>query len=132
VSATPEHESEYHIDSVTGLKLRTIRASQRFVISSDSSHHSCTNVAEAEVDSLIRSSIPVMTTVTTVTSMVDPAAVAKEKPVEPLLFGATSFSAGGTDPTPGGFSDHTGRDFLIGGIRTVIDPNTDLQKTYVL
>ncbi|GJR03895.1 hypothetical protein Tco_0526879 [Tanacetum coccineum] len=131
VSATPEHEGEDHTNSVTGLNLRTIGASQRFVISSDSSHHSGTNVAEAEVDSLIRSSVPIMTIVTTVTSTVDPAAVAKEKPVEPSLFGAASSSAGGTDPTPGGFSDRTGSDFLVGGIRTVIDPDTNLQKTYV-
>ncbi|GJW84370.1 gypsy type transposase [Tanacetum coccineum] len=107
VSATPEQEGGDHTDSVTGLNLHTIGASQRFVISSDSSHHSDTNVAEAEVDSLIRSSVLVMTTVTTVTSMVDPAVVAKEKPVEPSF------------------------DFLIGGIHTVIDPDTDLQKTYV-
>ncbi|GJZ00595.1 hypothetical protein Tco_0518024 [Tanacetum coccineum] len=105
VSATPEHESGDHIDSVTGLNLGTIGASQR-------------------------SSVPVMMTVTTVTLTVDPAAVAKEKPVEPSLFSATSL-VGGTDPTPGGFSDHDGSDFLVGGIRTVIDPDTDLQKTYV-
>ncbi|GKF54290.1 hypothetical protein Tco_0161200, partial [Tanacetum coccineum] len=132
VSATPEHESRDHTNSVTGLNLRTIRASQRFFISSDSSHHSGTNVAEAEVDSLIRSSVPAMTTVTTVTSTVDLSAVAKEKPVKPSLFGAASSSAGGTDPTPGGFLDRAGSDFLIGGIRTVIDPDTDLQKTYIL
>ncbi|GJV40473.1 hypothetical protein Tco_1418913 [Tanacetum coccineum] len=102
VSATPEHE--------------------------DSSHHSGTNVAEAEVDSLIRSSISVMTTVTNVTSMIDPAAAAKEKPVEPLLFVTSSFSADGTDLTLGGFLDLTGSDFLIGGIRTVIDPDSLLQK----
>ncbi|GKE58327.1 hypothetical protein Tco_1497512, partial [Tanacetum coccineum] len=54
--------------------------SQRFVISSDSSHHSGTNVAKAEVDSLIS------------------------------------------------FSDLIGSDFIVGGIRTVISPDTDLQK----
>ncbi|GKB05189.1 hypothetical protein Tco_0833384 [Tanacetum coccineum] len=37
----------------------------------------------AEVDSLVRSSIPVMIAVTTVTSTVDPALVVKEKPVKP-------------------------------------------------
>ncbi|GKA83263.1 hypothetical protein Tco_0804858 [Tanacetum coccineum] len=126
VSVTPEHEGGDHTDSVPGLNLHTIRASRRFFISSDSSHHSGTNVAEAEVDSLIRYSFPVMTIVTTLTSTVDPAAVAKEKPVEPLLFGVASSSAGGTDPTLGGFLDRTGSDFLIGGIRTVIDPDTDL------
>ncbi|GKA15214.1 hypothetical protein Tco_0694961, partial [Tanacetum coccineum] len=63
VSATPEHESGAPTDSITGLNLRTIGASERFVISSDSSHHSNTNVPGAEGDSLIRSDVvpPVMT-----------------------------------------------------------------------
>ncbi|GKD81374.1 hypothetical protein Tco_1348213, partial [Tanacetum coccineum] len=69
VSAKPKPEDGDHTDSVVGLNLRTISAPQRFVISSDSSHHSGANVAEAEVDSLVRSSVPVMTDVTTVTSM---------------------------------------------------------------
>nr|GEW39905.1 hypothetical protein [Tanacetum cinerariifolium] len=43
-----------------------------------SSRHSGANVAEAEVDSLVRSSVPVMTGVTTVTSTVDPALVVKK------------------------------------------------------
>ncbi|GJV14569.1 hypothetical protein Tco_1359892 [Tanacetum coccineum] len=62
VSATPEHESGIPTDSITGLNLRTIGASKRFVISSDSSHHSSTNVPGAEGDSLIRSAVvpPVM------------------------------------------------------------------------
>ncbi|GJY59497.1 gypsy type transposase [Tanacetum coccineum] len=37
--------------------------------------------------------------------------------------------AGRTDP--GGFSDVSGSDFLVGGIRTVVDPEFDLQKVYV-
>ncbi|GKG30180.1 hypothetical protein Tco_0420078, partial [Tanacetum coccineum] len=45
--------------------------------------------------------------------------------------GTGSSSTGGTDPTPGGFSDVSGSDFLIGGIRTVVDPDFDLQKVYV-
>ncbi|GKG61782.1 hypothetical protein Tco_0623499, partial [Tanacetum coccineum] len=67
-----------------------------------------------------------MTTVTTITSTVDPASVAKEKLVKPSLFCDDSSSAGGTDPTMGVFSDLTGSHFLIGVIRTVIDPDTDL------
>ncbi|GKC26087.1 hypothetical protein Tco_1033381 [Tanacetum coccineum] len=47
----------------------------------DSSHHSGTNVAEVDVDSLILSSAPVMTTVTIVTPTVDTVAATKEKPV---------------------------------------------------
>ncbi|GKG46538.1 hypothetical protein Tco_0501384 [Tanacetum coccineum] len=88
--------------------------------------HSSTNVAKAKVNSLVRSSVLIMTTVTTITSMVDPASVSKEKIVEPSSFCTGSSSAGGTDPTTGGFSDLTGSDFLIGAIRTVIDPDTDL------
>ncbi|GKC77413.1 hypothetical protein Tco_1128187 [Tanacetum coccineum] len=52
----------------------------------DSSHHSGHAIAEVEIDSLVRSSVPFMTAVTTVTSMVDLAVVAKEKTVKPSLF----------------------------------------------
>ncbi|GKE87034.1 hypothetical protein Tco_1564509 [Tanacetum coccineum] len=126
VSTMQEREGGDHTDSVTGLNLLTIGAPQRFVISSYSSHHSGANVAEAEVDSVVRSSVPIMTTVTTNTPTVDPAVIAKEKPVEPSPIFAGSSSAGGTDPAMGVFSDLSGSDFLVGGIRTVIDPDTDL------
>ncbi|GJW39724.1 hypothetical protein Tco_0065569 [Tanacetum coccineum] len=101
VSATPRREGGDHTDFVSEPNFHTIGASQRFVISSDSSYHSGTNVAEAEVDSLIRSSALVVTTVTIVTPTVDTAAVAKEKPVEPSLFGTASSSASEADPTLG-------------------------------
>ncbi|GJW09086.1 hypothetical protein Tco_1571509 [Tanacetum coccineum] len=63
VSATPEHESCVLTDSITERNLRTIGASERFVISSDSSHHSATNAFGPEDDSIIRSAAipPVMT-----------------------------------------------------------------------
>ncbi|GJX33470.1 hypothetical protein Tco_0243325 [Tanacetum coccineum] len=128
VSSTPEREGGDHTDSVAEPNLRTIGAPQRFIISSDSSHHSGTNIAEAEVDSLVRSSAPIMTYVTTVTLTVDPSSVSKEKPVDPSLFCIDSSSAGGTDPTTGVSLDRTGSDFLVGAIRTVIDLHTDLQK----
>ncbi|GKE07444.1 hypothetical protein Tco_1399462 [Tanacetum coccineum] len=131
VSATPKHEGEDHTNSVVGTNLWTVGPPQRFVISSDSSHHSGTNVAEAEVDSVVKSSIPMMTVATTVTSTVDPATIVKEKFVESSLFGGGSSSAGGADHTIGGFSDLTGSDFIVSGIRTVISPDTDLQKVYV-
>ncbi|GJX96889.1 hypothetical protein Tco_0352687 [Tanacetum coccineum] len=131
VSATPEREDRDHTDSITGHNLRTIRAPQRFVISSDSSHHSGANVAEAEVDSLVRSSAPVMTAVTTTTPMADPILVVKDKISKPSLFAADSSSAGGADPNAGIFSDLTGSDFLVSGVHTVVDPDTDLQKVYV-
>ncbi|GKF17381.1 hypothetical protein Tco_0062299, partial [Tanacetum coccineum] len=128
LSDTPEHEGGDHTDSVTGAYLRTISAPQRFVISSDSSYHSGANVAEAEVDYFVMSSISMMTAATTVTSAVDPATTVKEKFVESSLFGGGSSSAGGTDHTIGGFSDLIGNDFIVSGIRTVIIPNMDLQK----
>ncbi|GJT00619.1 hypothetical protein Tco_0821788 [Tanacetum coccineum] len=131
VSATPEREDEHLADSVTGLNLRTICAPQRFVISLDSSHHFG---AEAEVDSIARSTAPIIATVVTATADVATTtkeAPAKEAPIKPSLFAAGSSSAGGTDPAPGGFSDVSGSDFLVGGIRTVVDPEFDLQKVYV-
>nr|GEW05336.1 hypothetical protein [Tanacetum cinerariifolium] len=95
------------------------------------SHHSCANVAEVEVNSLARSSVPVMTAVNITTSTADPAVFVKEKTVKPFLFTADSFSAGGVDPYAGVFLDLTGSDFLVSGVRTVIDPDTDLQNVYV-
>ncbi|GJX31984.1 hypothetical protein Tco_0241839, partial [Tanacetum coccineum] len=98
ISATPERKEEDHTDSLAGANLHTIRAPQRFIISSDSSHHSGANIAEAEADSFIRPSVPLMTMTTTVTSTVDPT----------------------TTPTSS--------DFIVGGIRTVVSPDTDIQK----
>ncbi|GJV30506.1 hypothetical protein Tco_1386954 [Tanacetum coccineum] len=130
VSSTPEHEDGNQTNSVAGTNIRTVCAPQRFVISSDSSHHSGANVVEDEVDSLIRSSAPLMTTATIVTATVNPASFVKEKFVEPSLFGAGSSLAGEADHTMGGFSDLTGSDFIVGGIRTVNSPDTDLQKVF--
>ncbi|GJZ66742.1 hypothetical protein Tco_0623438 [Tanacetum coccineum] len=96
----------------------SVAGESRFVISSDPSHHSGANVVEAEVDSVARSSASLIATITTVTATVDAATVAKEAPIKkPSLFGVGSSSAGGTDPTPGGFSDVSGSEFLIGGPR---------------
>nr|GEZ67198.1 hypothetical protein [Tanacetum cinerariifolium] len=67
------------------------------------SHHSGANVAEAEVDSLVRYSASVMKTVTTNISMADPDMVAKEKTAKPFLFATGSSSAGGADPNAGVF-----------------------------
>ncbi|GJW14054.1 hypothetical protein Tco_0018187 [Tanacetum coccineum] len=122
LSATSEREGEDHTNSVTGHNLRTIRAPQRFVIYSDSSHHSGANVAEAEV---------VMIVVTTTAPMTDPTVFVKEKTYKPSLFAVDSSSTGGADPNAGVFSNLTGSDFLVSGVRTVIDPDTDLQKVYV-
>ncbi|GJX94955.1 hypothetical protein Tco_0349541 [Tanacetum coccineum] len=103
MSSTPEREEGDHIDSVTGLNLRTVSAPP---------------------------SVPIITAATTVTLTSGPAAVVQEKTVKPSVFVADSSSAGG-DPNAGVFSDLTGSDFLVSGIRTVIDPEFDLQKVYV-
>ncbi|GJS97175.1 hypothetical protein Tco_0804143 [Tanacetum coccineum] len=96
----------------------------------DSSHHSDANIEEAEVDSFARPSVPLMTAATTVTSTVDPATTVKEKFVESSVFSGNS-SGGGADHIVGGFSDLTSSDFIVGGVRTVVSPHTDLQKVYV-
>ncbi|GJR61648.1 hypothetical protein Tco_1503810 [Tanacetum coccineum] len=71
VSATSERESGAPTDSVTRLNLRTIGPSERFVISSYSSHHSSTNAAKAGIDSFVRSVVPppVMTEVVVTTNI---------------------------------------------------------------
>nr|GEW25398.1 reverse transcriptase domain-containing protein [Tanacetum cinerariifolium] len=69
----------------------------------DSSHHSGANVAGAEVDSLVRSSVPEMTSVTTTTPTTDPVVVVKEKTVKPSVSAADSSFAGGADPYAGVF-----------------------------
>nr|GEZ78758.1 hypothetical protein [Tanacetum cinerariifolium] len=61
----------------------------------------------------VRSSVSIMTNITTINLTVDPAFVAKEKLVDPSLFCDGSSLAGGTDPTAGGFSDLTGVTFFV-------------------
>ncbi|GJY18722.1 hypothetical protein Tco_0390213 [Tanacetum coccineum] len=62
VFATPKREIFEHMDSIAGPNLRTICPSERFVISLDSSHHSSTKAAEAEVESVIRYVDPLVMT----------------------------------------------------------------------
>nr|GEX99871.1 hypothetical protein [Tanacetum cinerariifolium] len=77
-----------------------------------------------------KSSSPTIATVTTVTTAIDAYAMATRAPVAPSLFGVGSYLTGTTDSIPGGFFDVSGSDFLIGGIRAVVDPDSDLQKVY--
>ncbi|GJU98792.1 hypothetical protein Tco_1328063 [Tanacetum coccineum] len=58
VTPTPEREGDGNTNFVSRTNLHTQRPSKRFVISSDSSHHSSTNVADAEVASLVRFCVP--------------------------------------------------------------------------
>nr|GEV02431.1 transposase (putative), gypsy type [Tanacetum cinerariifolium] len=76
VSTTPEREDGDHTDFVAELNLRTIEVP-------------------------LRSFVPIMTTVTTIISTVDPTSVTKEKLVEPSMFGAGSSLSSGTEPTTG-------------------------------
>ncbi|GJY02555.1 hypothetical protein Tco_0360707 [Tanacetum coccineum] len=107
VSTTPKREDERHTDTLAGVNLRTVTAPQRFVISSNSSHHSGTHIAETEVDSLIRSSAPAMTTATIVTVTTGAATVVKEAVAKPSLFATGSSSVGGTESIPVDFFDLT-------------------------
>nr|GEZ48340.1 hypothetical protein [Tanacetum cinerariifolium] len=131
VSTTPERECGDHTELLVGNNLRTIRAPQRFVIFSDSSDHPGVNIAEAKVDYVVRTSVPIITSATATTPTANPAAIAKEKLVGSSVFGVDSPFMGESRPIPDGFSDCTGSDFLIGGIRTVIDPESNLQKVYM-
>nr|GFB34299.1 hypothetical protein [Tanacetum cinerariifolium] len=97
-------------------------------IPSDYSHHSGANIVEVEVDSIVWSFAPAIATVTTVTATVDADTTADRVPVEPFLFGVGSSSTGRTYSVLGGFSDVSGSDFLIGGICTVVEPESDLKK----
>nr|GEU77661.1 hypothetical protein [Tanacetum cinerariifolium] len=71
VSATPEREDGAPLDSVTMANLRSVGLAVRFVIFSDSSHHSSTNAPAAEVDSVIKSDVlPRETTEAVITTSV--------------------------------------------------------------
>ncbi|GKB11328.1 hypothetical protein Tco_0845251 [Tanacetum coccineum] len=118
-----------NLTSWVGANLRTITAPPRFVISSGSSHHSDANIVEAKVGSFARPSLPLMTMATTVTSTADPTTTTKERLVDPSIFGGGSSS--GAEHIVGGLSGLTGSDFIVGGIRTVVSPDTDLQKVYI-
>ncbi|GKE01620.1 hypothetical protein Tco_1389603, partial [Tanacetum coccineum] len=112
VSVTPEREDGNQSYFIAGANLRTITAPPRFVISSESSHHSGANISEAEVDSFARPFVPLMTMTTIVTSTADPTTTTKERFIEPSIFGGGSSS--GAEHTVGGFSGLTGSDFIVG------------------
>ncbi|GJY02894.1 hypothetical protein Tco_0361046 [Tanacetum coccineum] len=114
VTASPLEEGGDRTDSVTGPSLRTIGPSARFVVLSDSSHHSGAKSADPEVDSLARSDAPVMTEATTVTIPTD---VNKDKSApHPSVFGSSS-SSEKTDRTLSLFAGRSGSGFDAGSIR---------------
>ncbi|GKC99664.1 hypothetical protein Tco_1169939, partial [Tanacetum coccineum] len=115
-------------DSVTGPSLRTIGPSARFVVLSDSSHHSGANSADPEVDSLVRSAAPVITEATIVAT---PADVSKDKSApHPSVFGSSS-SSEKTDRTLSLFAGRSGSGFDAGSIRAEEAMGTGLEETYV-
>ncbi|GKB35036.1 hypothetical protein Tco_0879978 [Tanacetum coccineum] len=72
MTLTLEREGGRRMDSDSGPNLRSQQPAERFVISSDSSHHSSTNVADARVTSIVMSPIsqpPVMTAAVATTAV---------------------------------------------------------------
>nr|GEU53852.1 hypothetical protein [Tanacetum cinerariifolium] len=103
VSTTPEREGGDYTEFLAGANLRTLEAPKRFVISSDSSDPLGVNIAEDEVD-YVRNLLVLRYFVV-------------------IFLSRAKIS--------GDFSDRTGGDFLVGGIRTVVDPDSNLQRVYV-
>ncbi|GJZ11959.1 hypothetical protein Tco_0546718 [Tanacetum coccineum] len=135
VTASPLEEGGDHTDSVTGPSLRSVAASARFVVLSDSSHHSATNSAGPEGDSFVRSIVPVTTEATTVTTIATtvaiPADVGKDKSVpHPSVFGASS-SSEKTDRTLSLFTGRSGSGFAAGSIRAEEVTDAGLEEIYV-
>ncbi|GJS54608.1 hypothetical protein Tco_0627970 [Tanacetum coccineum] len=135
VTASPLEEGEDHTDSVTGPSLRTVGPSERFVVLSDSSHHSGAKSADPEVDSLVRSAVPVMTEATTVTTIATtvaiPTDVGKDKSApHPSVFGSSS-SSEKTDRTLSLFTGRSGSGFATGSIRTEEVIGASLEEIYV-
>ncbi|GJU92160.1 hypothetical protein Tco_1304583 [Tanacetum coccineum] len=128
VTASPLEEGGDRTDSVTGPSLRTIGPSARFVVLSDSSHHSGAKSADPEVDSLARSAAPVMTEATTVAI---PADVSKDKSApHPSVFGSSS-SSEKTDRTLSLFTGRSGSGFDAGSIRAEEAVGAGSEEIYV-
>ncbi|GJY39693.1 membrane-associated progesterone-binding protein 4 [Tanacetum coccineum] len=114
------------------LNLRTVGASARFVISSDSSHHSSTNFPGAEGDSIVRSAVvpPVMTKAITTTYvatipsvMVPESGTKAATPVHASMF-HDSESTGTTRPDVAGSSHPPVKELSIGS-REIHDMDYD-------
>ncbi|GKC32342.1 hypothetical protein Tco_1039636, partial [Tanacetum coccineum] len=116
VITSPLEESEDHTDSVTGAKS-----------------------ADLEVDSFVRSTAPVMTMATTVTTFVSSVVattttsvdVGKDKDVPAPSVFACSSSSDKTDRTLSLFIGKSGSEFVAGSIRAGGDADVDLQEIYI-
>ncbi|GKG00076.1 hypothetical protein Tco_0301766, partial [Tanacetum coccineum] len=121
MTALPLEEDRDRTDSVIGPSLRTIGPSARFVVLSDSSHHSGAKSVDPEVDSLVRSVVPVMTEATTVTTIATTVAIpvdaGKDKSAShPSVF-CSSSSSEKTDRTLSLFIGRSGSGFAAESIR---------------
>ncbi|GJR86853.1 hypothetical protein Tco_0210864 [Tanacetum coccineum] len=122
VTASPLEEGGDHTDSVTGPSLLTVGPSTRFVVLSDSSHHSGAKSVDPEVDSLVRPVASVMTMATIVTTFVSSVAATvptaidagKNKDVSALSVFAGSSSSDRTDRTLSLFIGRSGSKFARG------------------
>ncbi|GKF07616.1 hypothetical protein Tco_0041840 [Tanacetum coccineum] len=135
VIASPLEEGGDRTDSVIGPSLLTVGPSVRFVVLSDSSHHSGAKSADPEVDSLVRSAAPVMTEATTVatvaTTVAIPVDVNKDKSApHPSVFGSSS-SSEKTDHTLSLFIGRSGSGFDAGSIRAEEVVGADSEEIYV-
>ncbi|GKB94094.1 hypothetical protein Tco_0980231, partial [Tanacetum coccineum] len=132
VTASPLEEGGDRTDSVTGPSLRTIGPSVRFVVLSDSSHHSGANSAGPEVDSLVRSTAPIMTeAITVATTVAIPADISKDKSApHPSVFGSSS-SSEKTDRTLSLFTGKSGSGFDAGSIRAEESVGAGSEEIYV-
>ncbi|GKF45538.1 hypothetical protein Tco_0135340, partial [Tanacetum coccineum] len=105
VFAILEHENGVPADSITVPNLHTIGASERFVISLDSSHHSGINAFKAEGDSIIRSAVvlPMMTkaVITTHVASIPSALASKPSTKFVTLVHASMFHDSGSTGTVG-------------------------------
>ncbi|GKB34014.1 hypothetical protein Tco_0873415 [Tanacetum coccineum] len=136
MTASPLEEGGDHTDFMIGPSLRTVDPSARFVVLSNSSHHSGAKSADPEVDSFVKSVALVMTTATTITAFVSSVAattttfvdVGKDKDVpSPSVF-ACSSSSDKTDRTLSLFTGKSGSEFVAGSIRAGGDADVDLRE----
>ncbi|GJZ68800.1 hypothetical protein Tco_0632350 [Tanacetum coccineum] len=137
--ASPLKEGGDHTDFVTAPALCTVNPFERFMVLSDSSHHSSVKSVDVKVDSLIRSVAPVMTVATTVTTSVSAAATTIATPADvgkdenvltPSVFDGSS-SAEKTDCTLSLFTGRSGSGFVVGNIHAEGAADIGLQEIYV-
>ncbi|GKD43035.1 hypothetical protein Tco_1267680 [Tanacetum coccineum] len=139
MTASPLEEGGDHTDSMTGPSLRTVGPSARFVVLSDSCHHSGAKSVDPEVDYLVRYVAPVMTTTTIVTAFVSSVATTaptaidagKDKDMLAQSVFAGSSSSDRTEHTLSLFTGRSGSEFAAGSIRAGENTDVNLQEVYV-